>query len=65
MTVRARWPTYSVAISKAAPGARVVKGFNTFGAEFHGNPGLAGAPAHTFLAGDDAVAKKIVADVAT
>jgi predicted dinucleotide-binding enzyme len=55
----------AAAIAKAAPGARVVKGFNTFGAEFHGNPKLAGAPAQVFLAGDDAEAKKVVGEIAT
>jgi NADPH-dependent F420 reductase len=54
----------AAAIAKAAPGARVVKGFNTFGAEFHKDPGLAGVPADVFLAGDDADAKKLVMDVA-
>jgi NADPH-dependent F420 reductase len=55
----------AAAIARAAPRAKVVKGFNTFGAEFHRDPGLAGAPAHVFLAGDDADAKKLVSDVAT
>ncbi len=55
----------AAAIAKAAPGARVVKGFNTFGAEFHANPKHAGTPANVFLAGDDASAKKTVRDVAT
>jgi NADPH-dependent F420 reductase len=54
----------AAAIAKAAPGARVVKGFNTFGAEFHKDPGLAGVPTDVFLAGDDADAKKLVMDVA-
>jgi len=54
----------AAAIAKVAPGARVVKGFNTFGAEFHANPGLTGAPAQTFLAGDDADAKKLVTEIA-
>lgn len=54
----------AAAIAKAAPGARVVKAFNTFGAEFHKEPGLAGAPAQLFYAGDDADAKKLLADVA-
>ena len=55
----------AAAIAKAAPGARVVKGFNTFGAEFHKDPGLAGVPADVFLAGDDADAKKTVMVLAT
>jgi NADPH-dependent F420 reductase len=55
----------AAAIAKGAPGARVVKGFNTFGAEFHKDPGRAGVAAQVFLAGDDAAAKKLVTDVAT
>ena len=55
----------AAAIAKAAPGAKVVKGFNQFGAEFHLDPNFAGAPAHVFLAGDDADAKKAVIEVAT
>jgi 8-hydroxy-5-deazaflavin:NADPH oxidoreductase len=55
----------AAAIAKAAPGAHVVKGFNTFGAEFHKDPGRAGVAAQVFLAGDDAAAKKLVTDVAT
>ncbi len=54
----------AAAIAKAAPGAKVVKAFNTFGAEHHGDPQLTGAPATVFMAGDDADAKKVVADVA-
>ena len=54
----------AAAIAKAAPGARVVKGFNTFGAEFHANPKLAGVAADVFFAGDDAEAKKTLAEVA-
>ena len=53
----------AAAIAKAAPGARVIKGFNTFGAEFHKEPGRAGVPADVFLAGDDAEAKKLVMDI--
>ncbi len=55
----------SAALAAAAPGARVVKAFNTFGAEFHANPTLSGAPAQVFLAGDDAEAKKVVSEIAT
>jgi predicted dinucleotide-binding enzyme len=55
----------AAALAAAAPGARVVKGFNTFGAEFHANPKLAGVPAQVFLASDDAEAKKVVTEVAT
>jgi NADPH-dependent F420 reductase len=54
----------AAAIAKAAPDARVVKGFNTFGAEFHKDPGRAGVPAQVFLASDDTEAKKLVSDVA-
>jgi predicted dinucleotide-binding enzyme len=52
------------AIAKAAPGARVLKGFNTFGAELHAEPGLTGAPTDVFLAGDDLEAKQTVAGLA-
>ncbi len=55
----------TAAIAKAAPGARVIKGFNGFGAEFHKEPGRAGSPAQVFLAGDDAAAKKTVSQIAT
>jgi NADPH-dependent F420 reductase len=55
----------AAAIAKVAPKARVVKGFNTFGAEFHRDPARAGAPgAHVFLTSDDADAKKLVSEVA-
>lgn len=54
------------AIAKVAPKARVVKGFNTFGAEFHKDPSAAGSPpANVFFAGDDAPAKKLLSEVAT
>jgi 8-hydroxy-5-deazaflavin:NADPH oxidoreductase len=55
----------AAAIAKAAPGARVVKGFNTFGAEFHADPGRAGVPADVFFASDDADAKKTLSELAT
>jgi len=56
----------AAAIAKAAPGSRVIKGFNTFGAEFHADPNHAGAPAaNVFFAGDDAEAKKSLTEIAT
>ncbi len=55
----------AAAIAKAVPGARVVKAFNTFGAEHHADPDLTGAPATVFMASDDAGAKKTVAEMAT
>jgi NADPH-dependent F420 reductase len=55
----------AAALAAVAPGARVVKAFNTFGAEFHANPKLSGAPAQVFLASDDAEAKKVVSEIAT
>ena len=55
----------AAAVAKVAPGARVVKGFNTFGAEFHKDPARAGVPAQVFVAADDADAKKLVMDIAT
>jgi len=55
----------AAAIAKAAPDARVVKGFNTFGAEFHKDPDRAGVAAQVFLASDDAAAKKLATEVAT
>jgi 8-hydroxy-5-deazaflavin:NADPH oxidoreductase len=55
----------TAAIAQAAPGARVVKAFNTFGAEFHKDPSLSGGfGAQVFVAGDDAEAKKLVGEIA-
>lgn len=51
-------------IAKAAPKARVVKGFNVFGAEHHLDPSITGMPADVPLASDDADAKKAVAALA-
>jgi predicted dinucleotide-binding enzyme len=51
-------------LAAAFPEARVVKGFNTFGAEIHLDPSLGGTVADVFLAGDDVEAKKAVAAVA-
>ena len=54
----------AAALAVALPGAQVVKGFNTFGAEHHRDPGRTGVPITTFLAGDDADAKAGVASLA-
>ena len=55
----------AAAVAKAAPGARVVKGFNTFGAEIHLDPDIGGAPAEVLLAGDDGGAIEAVGAIAT
>jgi 8-hydroxy-5-deazaflavin:NADPH oxidoreductase len=55
----------ALAIAAAAPGARVVKAFNTFGAEHHAEPGLSGSAAAVFVATDDADAKAKVTEIAT
>jgi 8-hydroxy-5-deazaflavin:NADPH oxidoreductase len=55
----------AAAIAAAAPGARVVKGFNTFGAEIHADPRKTGTPADVFYAGDDPEAKSVFAEIAT
>ena len=55
----------AAAIAAVAPGARVIKGFNQFGAEFHADPRTAAGPAPVFLAGDDAAGKKLAGEIAT
>lgn len=53
------------ALAAAFPEARVVKSFNTFGAEFHANPTIDAAHAiDVFMAGDDPAAKAAVAAIA-
>ena len=54
----------AAALAAAAPEARVVKGFNTFGAEIHRDPSIGGVPAEVFLAGDDGIALERVGEVA-
>ena len=49
------------ALQAVLPKAHVVKGLNTFGAEFHSAPTVAGQPLTTFLAGDEG--KDRVADL--
>jgi hypothetical protein len=54
----------TAAIASAVPSAKVVKAWNTFGAEFHGDPKTADGPADLFMAGDDAEAKAVVGQIA-
>lgn len=53
----------SAALAKALPGARVIKAFNTFGAEFHADPALSAGPADVQIAGDDDEARRTVAAI--
>jgi hypothetical protein len=55
----------AAALAKAFPGARVVKAFNTFGAEFHRDPKLGGTSIDVQMASDDKEAKALVASIAT
>ncbi|MCY0995259.1 NAD(P)-binding domain-containing protein [Nannocystis sp. ILAH1] len=47
----------TAALQAALPGARVLKAFNTFGAEFHADPKLGDTVVDVPIAGDDAEAK--------
>jgi hypothetical protein len=47
------------------PGAKVVKAFNTIGAQHMTNPRFGDQRASMFLCGDDAAAKQVVAGLAT
>ena len=58
-------PSLAERIAEAAPGARVVKAFNTVYAELLALPAPEGAPApQTFVASDDEAAKSLVIDLA-
>jgi predicted dinucleotide-binding enzyme len=50
-------------LAKRFPQLRLIKAFNTFGAEFHERPELAGGPADLYVAGDDADAKQALSDL--
>lgn len=52
------------AIAALAPGARVVKAFNTFGAEFHLDPRIAGTVVDVPIATDDEEARRVVSGIA-
>ncbi len=54
----------TAALAEAYPQARCVKGFNTFGAEFHLDPSLGDTVIDVHLASDDAAAKAEVAAIA-
>jgi hypothetical protein len=54
----------SLALVAAFPNARLVKGFNHFGAEIQRNPVLTDGPADAFFASDDAEAKALVMSLA-
>lgn len=51
-------------LARAFPGLRVVKGFSTFGAEFHLEPRVGDTSVDVQLAGDDAEAKALVSSIA-
>jgi predicted dinucleotide-binding enzyme len=51
-------------LAQRFPELRVLKAFNTFGAEFHDQPQLAAGPADLYLAGDDADAKRALGELA-
>jgi predicted dinucleotide-binding enzyme len=51
-------------LARRYPALRLVKAFNTFGAEFHEHPALGSAAADLYLAGDDDGARRSVAELA-
>ena len=51
-------------LAKQFPRLRVIKAFNTFGAEFHERPEIGATRADLYLAGDDADARSAVAELA-
>jgi hypothetical protein len=51
-------------LARRFPGARIVKAFNTFGAEFHADAKLGASAADLYLAGDDVDARRAISDLA-
>jgi len=51
-------------LTKRFPTLRLIKAFNTFGAEFHDRPELGTSAADLYVAGDDADAKQAISDLA-
>ena len=59
-----RAPSAAEHVAELAPGTRVVKAFNTIGADHFTNPWIGSESASMFICGDDADAKAIVAGLA-
>jgi len=51
-------------LARRFPDARIVKAFNTFGAEFHADAALDASTADLYLAGSDVDAKRAISDLA-
>ncbi len=62
--VPAAEPSGAELIAAHCPGARVVKAFNTIGAEHLMNPVIGGIRADTFVCGDDPASVGVVSDLA-
>jgi predicted dinucleotide-binding enzyme len=51
-------------LARRFPALRLIKAFNTFGAEFHDRPALGAVAADLYVAGDDAGAKRSLGELA-
>jgi predicted dinucleotide-binding enzyme len=51
-------------LAQRFPRLRLIKAWNTFGAEFHDDPALGATAANLYLAGDDAAAKQAIEELA-